>query len=288
MNVNLPEKFKLSIKQKIAFGSIIVICIIAVIVAFYVQFYARIDFGELLGFSEKQVNIGNKSDEQVENIKTDFDSIFVNKLASIPENTIEKRADKSKDLVYTKSEIFENKLNSYDINANIPYINIDNKIIEKYNEEIKSNFEDFVDKAMDTENRNIIYSVEYAASVKDDILSLIIRSNLKQSTSAQRLLIQTYNYDLRNNKEVSLKELLDIEGLDVGIAQTKINDEISRAQKKVQDLNSLGYTVYSRNVNDKMYKVENTTEFYMSNNTLYIIYPYGNDNHTSEMDIIIL
>lgn len=288
MNVNLPEKFKLSIKQKIAFGSIIIICIIAVIVAFYVQFYARIDFGELLGFSEKQVNIGNKSDEQVENIKTDFDSIFVNKLAYIPENTLDKREDKSKDLVYTKSEIFESKLNSYDINANIPYINIDNKIIEKYNEEIKSNFEDFVDKAMDTENRNIIYSVEYAASVKDDILSLIIRSNLKQSTSAQRLLIQTYNYDLRNNKEVSLKELLDIEGLDVGIAQTKINDEISRAQKKVQDLNSLGYTVYSRNVNDKMYKVENTTEFYMSNNTLYIIYPYGNDNHTSEMDIIIL
>ena len=288
MNVNLPEKFKLSIKQKIAFGSIIVICIIAVIVAFYVQFYARIDFGEILGFSEKQVNIGNKSDEQVENIKTDFDSIFVNKLATIPENTLDKRADKSKDLVYTKSEISENKSNSYDINANIPYINIDNNIIEKYNEEIKSNFEDFVDKAMDTENRNIIYSVEYAASVKDDILSLIIRSNLKQSTSAQRLLIQTYNYDLRNNKEVSLKELLDIEGLDVGIAQTKINDEISRAQKKVQDLNSLGYTVYARDVNDKMYKIENTTEFYMSNNTLYIIYAYGNDNHTSEMDLIIL
>ena len=288
MNVNLPEKFKLSIKQKIAFGSIIVICIIAVIVAFYVQFYARIDFGEILGFSEKQVNIGNKSDEQVENIKTDFDSIFVNKLATIPENTLDKRADKSKDLVYTKSEISENKSNSYDINANIPYINIDNNIIEKYNEEIKSNFEDFVDKAMDTENRNIIYSVEYAASVKDDILSLIIRSNLKQSTSAQRLLIQTYNYDLRNNKEVSLKELLDIEGLDVGIAQTKINDEISRAQKKVQDLNSLGYTVYARDVNDKMYKIENTTEFYINDNTLYIIYAYGNENHTSEMDIIIL
>lgn len=288
MNVNLPEKFKLSIKQKIAFGSIILICVIALIAGFYVQFYARIDFGELLGFSEKQVNIGNKSEEQVENIKTDFDSIFVNKLASMPENTLEKRANKSKELVYTKNETFESKEGSYEINANIPYININNEIIDTYNEEIKSNFEDFIDKAMDTENRNIIYSVEYVASVKDDILSLIIRSNLKQSTSAQRLIIQTYNYDLRNNKPVSLKELLDIEGLDTGIAQTKINDEINVAQKKVEDLKQFGYTVYSRNVNDDMYKIENTTEFYMSNNTVYVIYAYGNDNNTSEMDLIIL
>ena len=288
MNVNLPKEFKLSKKQKIIFISIIVICLIALIVAFYVQFYARLDIGDLLGFSEKQINIGNKSEEQVENIKTDFNAIFVNKLATIPENTLDKRADKSKELVYTKNGIFEKKEGSYDINVNIPYINIDNEIIDSYNEEIKSTFEDFVDKAMSTENRNIIYSVEYVASVKDDIVSLIIRSKLKQSTSAQRLLIQTYNYDLRNNKEVSLEELLNIEGLDIATAQTKINDEINLAQKRVEDLKGLGYTVYARNVKDDMYKIENTAEFYMSNNTLYIIYPYGNDNNTSEMDMVIL
>ena len=288
MNVTLPEKFKLSIKQKIIFGTIILICIIAVIVSFYIQFYARVDFAELIGFSEKQVDIGNKSDEDIEKIKANFDTIFINGMKDVPEDTLDKRADKSKDIVYTKSEILENESNSYDINVNIPYINVDNKIINSYNEEIKNNFENLVNRIMNTKERNIIYSVEYVASVKDDILSLMIRSNLKQSASAQRMMIQTYNYDLRNNKEVSLKELLDIEGLDIGIAQNKINDEISTAQKRVEALKGLGYTVYSRDLNDKMYKVENTTEFYMSNDTLYIIYAYGNNNQTSENDIVVL
>lgn len=52
--------------------------------------------------------------------------------------------------------------------------------------------------------------MEYVANVQDDILSLMIRSNLKEGVSAQRIIIQTYNYDLRNNKEINLEEVLKI------------------------------------------------------------------------------
>lgn len=39
---------------------------------------------------------------------------------------------------------------------------------------------------------------------------------------------------------------------------------------------------------DKIYKIENTSTFFLDkDNYLYIIYAYGNNNFTSEMDIII-
>lgn len=53
MNVTLPEKNKLKKKQIIIYTSIIIVCIICLVTAFYVQFYARISFSELLGISEK-------------------------------------------------------------------------------------------------------------------------------------------------------------------------------------------------------------------------------------------
>ena len=37
-----------------------------------------------------------------------------------------------------------------------------------------------------------------------------------------------------------------------------------------------------------MYNVENTTEFFLGkDNFLYLIYAYGNDNYTSELDLVI-
>ena len=48
MNVTLPEN-KINKKQIILYSVIAVICIISVIIAFYVQFYARIDIGKMMG-----------------------------------------------------------------------------------------------------------------------------------------------------------------------------------------------------------------------------------------------
>ena len=56
-----------------------------------------------------------------------------------------------------------------------------------------------------------MYNVDYVANVQDGILSLIIKASLKQGSNAQKIMIQTYNYDLRNNKEINLQEVLKIE-----------------------------------------------------------------------------
>ena len=116
----------------------------------------------------------------------------------------------------------------------------------------------------------------------------MIRSNLKEGTSAQRVIVETYNYDLRNNKEISLEEVLDIEYVDKNLVQEKIDNKISTEQRQVEDLKALGYNIYSRDISSDEYKIENSKIFYLTDNVLYIIYPYGNENYTSEMDLVII
>ena len=195
MKVVLPEEKTFNKKQLAFYITIVVICIISIIIASYVQFYARIDVKRLLGF-ETENKLGNKTEEEIEIIKAEFDQVFTNSI----ENDIgqeSKKKESNKPLVYTREEKKENKLNNYDIEVYIPYINIDNEKVEEYNKEI----EDFINKTnsiLESKNQNTVYTVEYVANIQNDILSLMIRSNLKEGSNAQRIIIQTYNYDLRN------------------------------------------------------------------------------------------
>ena len=285
MKVVLPDN-RISKKRIAVYVSIIIVCVISIIIAFYVQFYARIDIARLLGF-KTETELGNKTEEEQQILKAEFDDIFTNSLQTTQEKISFTPKEGDKEIIYTKLEKKENKLNNYDIEVHIPCINIDNEEIEEYNEQI----EDFIDKTnsiLESENKNSIYTVDYVASVKDDILSLIIRSNLKEGTNAQRVIIQTYNYDLRNNKKVTLPEILRIEALDKTVIQNKITDEIQKEQNRVEDLKKLGYNIYSRDTKSDMYKIENSEQYFLSDGVLYVIYAYGNETFTSEMDVIVI
>lgn len=286
MKLQLPERNKIKRKQLIIYVSIMIVCIICVIIAFYVQFYARIDLGRLVGMAREQ-EFGQKTEEQTDALESEFDQIFTNSLTNLEGQGENKKADSSKELVYVDMERKETKLNSYDIEVHIPKINIDNPIIEEYNADIQS-FIDKTNEVLESENQNIIYTVDYVANVQEDILSLMIRSNLKEGSNAQRVIIETYNYDLRNNKEISLEEVLAIEYVDKNNVQNKIDVKIAEEQRQVEDLKELGYNIYNRDTSSEQYKVENSKYFYLTDNVLYIIYPYGNENYTSEMDLVII
>ena len=130
--------------------------------------------------------------------------------------------------------------------------------------------------------------MKYEAYIENNILSLIIYSDLKQNTSAQRVIIQTFNFNLETNKKLTLEDIIKIYELNQQNVQNKINEEIKSEEKKSQDLKSLGYNVFSRNIDSDIYKIENATEFFVHNNNLYIIFAYGNDKITSEKDIVVI
>lgn len=286
MNLKLQDEKPIRKKQLIIYISIIIVCIICVIIAFYVQFYARIDLGRLVGIDGEE-KFGQKTEEQTLTLETEFDQIFTNSLTNTENQGDNKKKDNSKDLVYVDLEKKETKLNSYDLEVHIPRINIDSPVVDEYNQDIQS-FIDKTNEVLGSENQNIIYTVDYVANVQDGILSLMIKSNLKEGSNAQRVIVETYNYDLRNNKEISLEEVLAIEYLDKNDVQNRIDAKIAQEQRQVEDLKELGYNIYNRDTSSEQYKVENSKYFYLTDNVLYIIYPYGNENYTSEMDLVII
>lgn len=274
----------MSNKLKIFYVSIILICIIAIIVAIYIQITR--DAEELL----KEPEVPQISEESLENYKTEFNNIFENKVNYSKNNNYKiTRRDSEKEIIYLGYENHENKVNNYDLDVNIPYINIKDEKIEEYNKEIKETFEKKAKNILNNNNNNTIYTVKYSAYVTKNILSLVIRSTLKEDNNPQRDIIQTYNYDLKNQKECTIQEMLEMKEITKQQANEKIKKEIKDVQETISELEKLGYNVYSRNPESDIYSINNVTEYFIGeNNALYIIFAYGNENNTSEMDIVII
>ena len=285
MNVNLPKKAKVSVKAVIIYTVSIITCIIAVIIAGLSIYYGSDELDRLITIGGSSLT---QADEEYQLLVSNFDDIFQNHLEEYRTDVSIQKIDEAQEIVYTYYTKEENKKNSYDMNINIPYINIDNETIAAYNEEIKQTYEQKAESTLQTENENIIYTLQYEATIENDILSLIIRANLKEGSSAQRLIVQTFNYDLRNNKEITLEEMISLKQLNANDVQNKIDAEITSQHQRVEDLRSLGYGVFERNPENEMYKIENSQDFFVKDGNIYIIYAYGNENMTSEMDLVIV
>ena len=285
MNVNLPKKPKRNVKAIVLYTVSIIVCIIAVIIAGLSIYYGSDELDRLITIGGSNLT---QEDVDYQLLISNFDEIFQNQLEEYTIDLDIKKIDDGKDLVYTYYTKVENEENSYDLELNIPYINIDNETIAKYNEEIKQTYIQKAENTLQTKNKNIIYSLEYQATIENDILSLVIRANLKEGSNAQRIIIQTFNYDLKNNKEVTLEEIINQKQLNKDEIQNKIKDEITSEQQRVEDLKTLGYNIFERHPEDEMYKIENSQEFFIKDGKIYIIYAYGNENLTREMDLVIV
>lgn len=274
------EKQKINKKLKIFYISIIVICIIAVMLAVYIQLYLEDDNSYYSAMTEEQEN----------KAKIEFEKLFTNDIEYSKNNNYKiNKIDVNKDLIYTEYHKLETKENSYDINVNIPFINIDNPSVEKINKEIRDIFQTKAENTLNTQNRNIIYTVSFYSHISNNILSLVIRSTLKEGTSAQRDIIKTYNFDLANQEEITVQQILNIKNINEQVANKKIKEEIKKEAKRIDELAQLGYNIYSRDYTNEMYEIKNVTEIFIGkDDIIYIIFAYGNQNETSEMDIIVM
>ena len=283
MNLELPEKEKISKNRIIIYIIIALICIISIVVVIGVQILGNDVIDNLFGINK----ITKRSEEEEAVLKNNFENIFDNSLENDEEYQIQK-INNNENIIYT-SYTKEDKNDNYEINVNLPYINIENKEVKQFNKEIKDTFEGKAEEIIKNENNNnTIYTVKYKAYIENNNLSLIIYSDLKQSTSAQRVIIQTFNYDLKENKENKLEETLNNYSLKINDVQNKINNDIQKEQKKSEDLIKLGYNVFSRDINSDIYKIDNITEYFVYKNNIYIIFAYGNNKITSEKDIVII
>ena len=283
MNVTLPEKNKINKRRIMIYSIAIFACILAIVVVIGIQILGNDVVDNFFGVSK----ITKKTEEEENRLKANFDTLFQNQLENNSSCEV-KKIDENKDIVYTNYENTDKSANNYEMNVNLPYINIKNQSVQDYNENIKNIFQAKAEEVLKSTNSNVIYTVKYEAYIENNILSLIIYSDLKQDASAQRIIIQTFNFNLETNKELTLEDIIKIYELDEKTVQDKIDNEIKTEEKKAEDLKALGYNVFTRDTKSDMYKIKNATEFFVHNNNLYIIYAYGNDKLTSERDIVVM
>ena len=279
-------------KRLIIYAVIVIICIVALGLGVYAQFF--VDADKRFTIVENTVgNVEEKNNEQEQALKEDFDKIFTNTLeyTSSAFNNSAVRRDSSKDLVFTNNQISKTEPGKYNLNINVPALNIVSPVAVTINNEIESTF---VTKATDillnteANTEYTIYSIDYVAYINQNILSLVIKSTLKEGNKPQRIMYLAYNYNLETSTKISLNQYIAYKNTTEEAVQNKINKEIKEVAQKYKDLNSVGLSMYTRNPDDKMYRLENTTNFFLGkDNNVYIIYAYGNFNYTSEKDIII-
>ena len=284
MNVVIEDLSEKKRKMKRFYVSIIVICIIAIVAAFIIQIKQENEY------SSGNVKLPQLTDDKISIYKTQFNDIFENKVNYLENNAYKiSKIKENEQIVYLGYQNKDTKTNDYELDVNIPYINIKNETVDEFNKQIKEVFESKAKSVLSSQNKNIIYTVDYSAYVSNNILSVVVRSTLKEGGNPQRDIIQTYNYDLENHKKCTIDKMLELKGISKNEASKKIKDEIKTVQERVEELENLGYIIYGRDYTSDIYSVNNISEYFLGeDNALYIIYAYGNQNHTSEMDIVVM
>lgn len=261
------------------------LCILALSIGIYAQIFYRYSDTDpfMLG-----IGVGKTQEAaEITKMKNEFNSIFTNDISGeSTTDTIKKENDK--DLVYTTQNIIEKENDKYNIVANIPYINIDSDAIEKINSDINKKYVEKIEKIMAESKEYQDYNVTYKAYLNGELLSVIIRENIKAGRNTQSSKITTYNYSLSLDREVSINDIIKAKGYDSKKLQKEIDEQIDELNKKDKELKNQYTEVRLRDASNQMYKIENTENFIVTpDGYLYLIYAYGNREDTNKIDLII-
>lgn len=262
-------------KNVIILVTVVIICSIAIALGIYAQVT-----NTKISQTKEEIQEKNYID-----LKNNFKSIFTNTINR--ESTAS--TDKSdEELVYLAYDIQEKNSGKYDINAKIPLFKLENDETTAINKEIMNTFGAKLIDIIKNSTTNTIYSIDYVVYINQNIISLVIRGTLKDGSNPQRIMMQTYNYNLETNKLETIDDILTFKNLSEDTVQNKINEEIKQICEQKSNIETQGYNIYKRDKNDSMYKLQNTTTFFLGQDgNLYVVYAYGNKNYTSEIDLVI-
>lgn len=280
-------------KRNILYIVIAAICVIAIIVGVYAQVFG--DKPKQNTIKNEVINTGDDdtaTDPEV--LKQEFNSLFNNSFddQGYDKTSIKKLAGyEEQDVIYAVYRIKEEKDEKYSVNINIPVFNVDGEVASEFNATTQSIFANKAGNVLSNSQSYTIYDVEYVGYLNENILSLVIKSTLKEGNNPQRIIVQTYNYDITTGKKLTLNEVLEAKGISEKEVNKKIERQVTEANKNAEALSealaSAGQIVYKRDVNNAMYVTDNVNHFFVGlDGQIYIVYPYGNSNFTSEMDII--
>jgi len=264
----------LGMNRTMFFVIVILICLLSLSIGIYAHlFYKYSDTDPfMLG-----IGIGKTQDAaEITKLKNEFSTgkIFTNNISGSSTSSNIKKKNQAKEIVWAYNTTTKNEPEKYNIVAAIPQININSTEAERINSQIQTAYVDKIESIM--ENANV------------DLLSLIIKETIHEGSTTQSAKIKTYNYNLNNNTQVSINDIIKAKGYKSEDLQKEINTEIERLNKNDEDLKNQYSDMKLRDLNDKKYQIENTENFIINQDGyFYIIYAYGNIENTNKMDIVI-
>ena len=272
--------------QKIIFILVGAFCVFALIAGIYTQFFVGNKGSDYAQTPTDNIS-GDSRPKTQEEIKNQLKSLFTNDFINNSTYEVQKAND-SKDIVYSAYDI-QKKEELYEVDIHLPVINISGDVPASFNKITQSVFADEASKILNKKyTEKVIYDVNYISYINDNILSLAIKSTLKRGNNPQREIIQTYNYNLETGEKVELVDVLTKRNIVQSECQNKINQVVSKAQEEAQILVKSGYQVYNRDLSNSIYQLSNISNFFLgSTGELYIIFAYGNQNFTAEMDVVL-
>lgn len=278
----------LGMNRTMFFVIVILLCILSLSIGIYAQMFYRYSDTDpfMLG-----IGVGSSQDAaEITKLKNEFNnnSIFTNDVSGETSVKDIKKKKSEKNIVWTYNTTTEKEEDKYNISANVPQININSIEAEKINAQIEADYVDKIEEIMSKAEEQTDYSVVYKAYLNGDLLSLIIKETIHEGQATQSAKIKTYNYNLNNNTQVSINDIIKAKNYEAKDLQKEINAEIEELNKKDEDLKSQYSEMKLRDLSNSMYKIENTENFIVDQNGyLYIIYAYGNTENTNKIDLII-
>lgn len=273
-------------KKILFFLVLFLVCVIALCIGIYAQFFYKYSDTDALMLG---INIGaKKTEEEINILKSNFTMMFDNSLKINSENVKVAKIDPNRDIVYVGYELINRDENYYDVNAEIPIININTEAAKLINQEIKVEFYDKANAVMRTKNGYTNYTVTYCAFINEDVLSIAVKSSLKEQDKAEKVVVKTYNYALTTAKKVTFEELIKLKETTYDEVQNIINTDVQKAYTNAKIISETFGDLYERDLKSDVYKVENTENYFLTQDGyVYVVYAYGNKDYTNEMDIII-
>lgn len=273
-------------KKVIFFLVIFLICIVALLIGIYAQFFYKYSETDMLMIG---INIGaKKTEEEINDLKSGFNSLFDNSLKINSENVKASKIEPSNDLVYTGNTLENEDENYYQVKAFVPVININSEVAKDINGKIQGEYVSKAKEIMSRRKGKTVYNVEYCAFINQDVMSVVIRSTLKEDDMPEKVSIKAYNYAISEDREISFEELIKLKETTYEEVQNTINKDIQKYDTNAKILAAEYGETYVRDLKSDMYKVENTSTYFLTQDGyVYIVYAYGNVDYTNEIDLVI-
>ena len=280
---------KLTGKNAVIFFIILfLICVVSICLGVYSHYFYRYAETDPLMLG---IHIGSKkSAQEYAELKAEFSTLFTNQLHSYKDsNKVEvNKIENGKSLVYTGYNIQNEDENFYQVQISLPIININNDEIKVINKEIKEDYYDEAYNIMRTAKTHTSYKVSYAAYINEGVLSVVIKESLKAGNKPEKVNVKTYNYNVLNQKMLSLNDLIKLKQTDKETVQKNIDETIKMEYNNALAIEQEFGSTYKRDLDNVIYKVDNATSYFLTHDGyVYVVYAYGEYADTNEMDIVI-